>query len=145
MERIDPSDGTKFTYEERIKAVCGDSTGEGDMPMETLEKKTSLPMGPDSHVKFTLQSYHRMYSLVQDAIFKDLDDPMRFSYPADHPLASEFEEQFCALVKEFKGDGEYLSVHHPDNDPAARDDAPDATALMFMAASEGEIGELLVA
>lgn len=54
---------------------------------------------------------------------------LRFSYPADHPLAAEFEEQMVALVREYKRDGEYLSVHHPDDDPGARDDAPDACAL----------------
>ncbi len=62
---------------------------------------------------------------------------MRFSYPSDHPLADEFEEQFCGLVKEYKGDGKYLSVHHPDDDPNAKDDAPDATAVMCLAANEG--------
>ncbi len=100
-------------------------------------------MSPASHVKFTLQSKHQMYSLLQDAIFKDPSDPLRFSYPADQPLAAEFEEQFCGLVKEYKGDGEYLSVHHP-NEPGAKDDAPDATALMCLAASEGEFGELFI-
>jgi hypothetical protein len=45
-------------------------------------------------------------------------------------------------MHEYKGDGEFLSVHHPDT-PGARDDAPDATALMLMAASSGSIGEIL--
>lgn len=85
-----------------------------------------------------------MYSLPQYAIIKNPDDPLQFSHPADHPRAAEFEEQFCGLVKELKGDVEYLSVHHADNDPATRDDAQDTTALMDRAATEGEIGELLV-
>ncbi|MFN0019075.1 MAG: hypothetical protein ACKVP0_12495 [Pirellulaceae bacterium] len=65
-------------------------------------------------------------------------DPLRFSYPADHPFAAEFEERMTALVREYKGDGEYLSVHHPDT-PGALDDAPDATALMLMGGAVGDI------
>lgn len=47
-------------------------------------------------------------------------------------------------MKEYKGDGEYLSVHHPDDDPNAKDYAPDATTLICLAANEGEIGDLLI-
>lgn len=46
------------------------------------------------------------------------------------------------LVREYKGDGEYLSVHHPDT-PGALDDAPDATALMLMGAARGAVGDIL--
>lgn len=67
------------------------------------------------------------------------------TYPADHPLAGKFEEELCALVRENKGGGEYLSVHHPDDDPSARDDAPDAMAMAVFARAEGEDCELLVA
>jgi hypothetical protein len=134
----------EFTYMQRILGVRGDSTGQGDMPMETLERQTRLPVDTTSHVKFTLQSKNEMYLLFEEAIFRDAGDPLRFSYPADHPLAAEFEEQMTQLVREYKGDGEYLSVHHPD-EPGAKDDAPDATALMLMAAKSGDIGELLIA
>jgi hypothetical protein len=47
-----------------------------------------------------------------------------------------------ALIREYKGDGENLSVHHP-NTPGAKDDAPDATALALLAGSGGGIGEIL--
>lgn len=69
-------------------------------------------------------------------------DAMRFSYPADHPLTAEFEEQMIRVLREYKGDGEYLSVHHPD-EPDAKDDAPDATALMLFGAAGGGIGDIL--
>lgn len=39
---------------------------------------------------------------------------LRFSYAADHPLGGEFEDQMTALIRDYKGDGEYLSPHHPD-------------------------------
>lgn len=65
-----------------------------------------------------------------------------FSYPADHPLAAEFAEQTARLLREYKGDGEYLSVHHPA-EPDARDDSPDATALALFGAAGGVIGEVV--
>ena len=85
-----------------------------------------------------------MYTKWEQAIFKDPGDSMRFSYPADHPLAPAFEEQTTKLVREYKGDGEYLSVHHLD-ELGGRDDYPDSTVLMVMAASAGSIGEILLA
>ena len=51
-----------------------------------------------------------------------------------------FENQMTRLLREYKGDGEYLSVHHPD-EPDAKDDAPDATALYGAAA--GGTGDIL--
>ena len=61
---------------------------------------------------------------------------MRFSYPVDHPLTPDFEEQMSRLIREYKGDAEYLSVHHPD-EPDACDDAPDASALALLGAAGG--------
>ena len=110
--------------------------------MEFLQSHSGLPVGNESLVKFTLQSNHEMYTKWEAAVFRDEGDPMRFSYPADHPLAGMFEEQTQRLVREYKGDGEYLSVHHPD-EPDARDDFPDSTALMVMKAATGKIGEIL--
>jgi hypothetical protein len=144
-ETLGDSTQIQYTYEERILAVCGDATGAGDMPNETLEAETRLPLSIDSHVKLTLQSKDRMYKRLQQALYAEPGDENRFTYPANHPLAAEFEEQMCGLVREYKGDGEYLSVHHPEDDPSSHDDAPDALALAMMAASEGEIGQLLVA
>lgn len=105
-------------------------------------QKIGLPMGSDSFYQLTLQSKNALYLNFEAALFRDEGDPLRFSYPADHPLASEFEEQMGALVREYKGDGEYLSVHHPD-EQGARDDAPDQTALMLMGAASGSIGDIL--
>ena len=71
-----------------------------------------------------------------------MEDPFKFSYPADDPLAPDFEAEMLNLVREYEGDGEYLSVHHPD-EPGATDDSPDATALRLLAASIGGIGDIL--
>lgn len=73
-----------------------------------------------------------------------LQYPMRFSYTADRRLASEFENQMMKLVREHKGDGECLPVH-PDDDPSAKGDPPEATALCLLAAKAGDTGELLIA
>ena len=82
-------------------------------------------------VKFTLQSKHAMYTKWEAAIYREPGDQMRFSYPPDPALTAAFEEQTRRLVREYKGDGENLSVHHLD-EPDARDDYPDSTALMVM-------------
>ena len=133
----------EFDYFSRIIGVRGDSTGMGDFPMEFLQSQSELPMGQESLVKFTLQSKHSMYSTWEQSLFRELGDPLRFSYPADHPQAPAFEEQTIKLVREYKGDGEFLSVHHPD-EPDAHDDFPDSTALMVMVASGDGIGDILV-
>jgi hypothetical protein len=57
-------------------------------------------------------------------------------------LASEFEEQTTSLIGEYKGEGEHLVPHHPD-EPGAHDDAPDSTALALLAAAKGFSGEIL--
>lgn len=132
----------EFCYFDRIVGVAGGSTGMGDFPIEFLQSHSGLPVEQESLVKFTLQSKHEMYTKWEAALFRDAGQPMRLSYPADHPLAAAFEEQATRLVREYKGDGEYLSVHHPD-EPDARDDFPDSTALMVMKAATGKIGEIL--
>lgn len=68
---------------------------------------------------------------------------LRFTYPADHPLASEFEGQLIELEREYLKEGEYLVVHHPDK-PGARDDAPDAGALALIAASNEQVGQIII-
>lgn len=112
------------------------------MPMEFLQTHSELPVGSDSGVKFTLQSKNDLYVNFENSIFRDSGDTMRFTYPADHLLAPEFEDQMTRLLREYKGDGEYLSVHHPD-EPDAKDDAPDATALALMGVAGGGIGDIL--
>lgn len=131
----------EIDYFSRIVGVARDSTGMGDFPMEFFQSHSGLPVGQESLVKFTLQSKHEMYSKWEAALFRDAGEPMRFSYLADHPLTAAFEEQATRLVREYKGDGEYLSVHHPD-EPDAHD-YPDSTALMVTKAASGKIGEIL--
>lgn len=46
------------------------------------------------------------------------------------------------LVREYVREGEYLSVHHPD-EPGAVVDTPDCTALAFFASKTGKIVEIL--
>ncbi|MEZ6049656.1 MAG: hypothetical protein R3C11_29560 [Planctomycetaceae bacterium] len=48
------------------------------------------------------------------------------------------------LIREYKGDAECLSPHHPDK-PGAKDDSCDCTALILLAASGGDIGDIVVA
>lgn len=100
---------------DRIVGVKGDSTGQGDMPMEYLQMHSGLPVGQESHVKFTLQSKNDMYTVFEQAIFKNEDDPYRFSYAADYPLAAEFEEQMVALLREYKAtENTYLFIIPPN-------------------------------
>ncbi len=53
----------------------------------------------------------------------------------------EFKEQMKFLVHEYKGDGKYLSLHHPDM-PEALDDALNAMALILMCAARGAMGDI---
>lgn len=115
----------------RIKGVAGDSTGQGDFPMEYLESNTWLPVDEGSFVKFTLQTKNEMYGLFDDVLFVPEGDEGRFTYPADDPHTVDFETQMTELIREYKGDAEFLSPSHPDK-PGARDDACDSTALMLM-------------
>lgn len=138
------SDLKRMGVIDRIAGVRGDATGLGDMPMEYLANHTVLPVDDESKVKFTLQSKNDLYVNWQEALFKDPADEMAFTYPLNHPLTAEFEEQTVALLREYKGEAELLSVHHPDT-PDARDDAPDSTALMLFASAGGGLGEILVA
>lgn len=108
--------------------------------MEMLAEKSGLSIGEQSHFVFTKQSKNDLYLHFEHLLFTD--DGRKFTYPADHPLAAEFEEQMIALLREYTGEGEYLSVHHPDT-PEGRDDAPDATALMCFAGKSGPIGDIL--
>jgi hypothetical protein len=128
-------------YLGKILGVRADDTGMGG-PTEILQTGSGLPVGEDSFFKFTLQGKNELYLGFEEVIFKDLGAEGRFSYPADHALASEFEEQTAALLRDYKGEGEYLCPHHPD-EPGAHDDAPDSTALALLAARGGFSGEIL--
>ena len=56
---------------------------------------------PACHVKFKLHSKNDLYLVFADTLYRDEGDSLRFSYPSDHPLAAEFEEQMTAWAKEF--------------------------------------------
>jgi len=149
IEKRTKPDGTieevKYRYIDRIIAVRNDSTGgTGDAPNEMLSTATGLPMGEESLFVFSKSSKNDLHLCFEAAIFKEEGDPMRFSYPADHPLAAEFEDQMTKLEREYLSDGEYLSVHHPKT-ADGRDDAPDCTALALFAASTGIIGDIVMA
>lgn len=106
IEERTKGDGTieevKFRYIDRIIGVRNDSTGgTGDAPNEMLSTKTGLPMGQDSYFVFSTSSKNDLYVNFETALFRERGDPLRFSYPADHPLASEFEEQMIKLAREY--------------------------------------------
>jgi len=46
------------------------------------------------------------------------------------------------LLREYKGDGEYLCPHAPE-EPGAHDDAPTAIALALLAAKQGYVGDIM--
>src|SRR5688572_13309562 len=110
--------------------------------MELLRPHGKLPVSQDNFFKFTLQSKIDLYLNYEQALSKERGDKMQFSYPADHPLAAEFEEQLVALLREYKADGDYLSGYHPE-EPNAKDDAPDSTALAPFAAARTGAQELV--
>lgn len=56
--------------------------------------------------EFTMQSKNEMFTTLDAALFREPGDPLRFSYPVDHPLAGELEAQMTALVREYVGQGE---------------------------------------
>lgn len=129
------------SFRGKVVSVRSDATSE-QMATERLSR-TWLPCGPDTKFKFTLQSKSELYANFEQALFKDSEDSLRLTYPPDHKLTHKFEEQMLNLVREYKGDGEYLSVHHPD-EPGAKDDTCDAVALALLAAKEGGIGDIRI-
>lgn len=143
--RVKP-DGTEEAYEGSyfplINTVRGDSTGMGDFPMEYLQDHSGLPAGEDSLVKFTPESKNEMFTLFDAALFREENDPQRYSYPAEHALAGEFEEQMTILLREYKTDRELLSPHAPE-EPGAHDDAPCMAALGCLGAAVGGMGDIL--
>ncbi len=127
-------------YKDRISSVRSDATG-ADMITEYLELNSWLPMDKNSAFKFSLQSKANLYSEFEESLHRE--DELGFSYPADHPLAEQFEEQMTGLIREYKGtNGEYLSVHHPD-EAGAKDDIPDSTALALSASKNSTYGDII--
>ena len=48
------------------------------------------------------------------------------------------------VVRDYLGDGEYMSVHHPNDDPNGRDEFPESTALSAIAAKHSGVGDIVV-
>ena len=84
-----------------------------------------------------------MYTLYEAALYRPEGDELRFSYPADDALTSEFEEQMTNLLREYKTDRELLSPHARE-EPGAHDDAPTMAALGCLGAANSRVGDLLV-
>jgi hypothetical protein len=96
-------------------------------------------MGDESMVGTNSQSKNEMYLLLDAALYRDPTDPLAFSYPADHPLAAELEEQMTALLHLYTGNGEYLSPQAPKTQ-GAHDDACSMAALLCLGAATGKVG-----
>ena len=110
--------------------------------MEFMRDHSGLPFDDESQVQFTMQSKNEMFTTLDAALFREIGDPLRFSYPTDHPLAGELEEQMTALIREYVGQGEYLSPHAPD-EAGAHDDACMMLALDCLGANRAGIGDIL--
>ena len=96
---------TKRDYYQRVYGVRGDSTGQGDMPMEFLQDHTRLPVEEESHVKFSMQSKNIMYTGFQEALERDEGDPMRFSYPSTIPSPRSSRSRCSASCRSTSGTG----------------------------------------
>lgn len=103
------------------------------------ERLISCARGPDILILFETLFLGLDWGCVSDQTVATVGNVVVdwFAYPKPR-----YEEQTTRLVREYKGDSEYLSVHHPD-EPDARDDYPDSTALTVMKAATGKIGEIL--
>lgn len=117
-----------------VIAVAIDSTGQADFMPDLFVRNTQWSVEGVNifRVKFNLSS--------KDQLYKNLITVVRnkaTTVPENHP--AKFKEQALDLQKEFKG--EFLSVHHPD-DQNAHDDYPDSWALAEWAAHKiAERGE----
>lgn len=117
-----------------VVALAIDSTGQADFMPDLFVRNTQWSVEGVNifRVKFNLSS--------KDQLYKNLITVVRnkaTTVPEIHP--SKFKEQALDLQKEYKG--EYLSVHHPD-DQNAHDDYPDSWALAEWAAHKvAEHGE----
>ena len=56
--------------------------------------------GPRQPFWFTLRSKHAVHLNHGAALFHDAEDPFKFSYLADHPLAAKFEAPTVVLARQ---------------------------------------------
>ena len=118
----------KFLENFKIEGLAIDSTGQGDWLPDRFDDESDYE---PIHFVFTRQS--------KDKLFKNLmayfeQGNFRWLKPDNERLYNMVMKQYIELEKEYKG--EYLSVHHPDNDKDAHDDIPDADALAVWAGKE---------
>lgn len=128
----------------KIAAGSIDSTGQGDFMPDKFERHTPHKI---FRMKFSRQSKDIMYkALYQKQINGNLmyywQDPIAAGVKMIAPgseltleqqtaiASEEFEDEFIDLEKRYVG--EYMVVHHPDEEDA-HDDHPDSTALMNFA------------
>jgi hypothetical protein len=75
-------------------------------------------------------------------VFRVSNGIISLNYSGDQPDAVQFEDQMTGRVREFKADGEYLNVHHPDERGRGN---PNNGALMVLEAVRGKLGKILYA
>ena len=110
--------------------------------MEFLRDHTRLPIGEERHLKFTLQEeQNEMYRNFESAVYGEPGDHYDLAAQRTTRWPREFGEQIAALVREYKGDGEYLSVHHPDTRGAVKEHPNDIVTLMGR--TRGAVGDIL--
>jgi hypothetical protein len=114
----------------KYKVVCLaiDSTGVGDWLPDRFDDETSYE---PIHFTFSQNSRDKLY---RNALTIFQSDQFRWLRPRSDHIYHQTIKQYTELEKEYKG--EYLSVHHPDNDKECHDDIPDADALALWAARE---------
>jgi hypothetical protein len=132
----------EFRLFHRITTVRGDSTGVDDFPMEFMRDHSGLPMNDDSQVQFTMHTKNDMFTLLDAALFREIDGPDLLSFPVGDPLTAELEEQMEKLVREYVGQGEFLSPHAPE-EPGIHDDACMMLALDCLGANRAPVGDIL--
>lgn len=117
-----------------IEAIQCDSTGSGDVILETFDKESrwkvkgfvfSAPSKANLY-----QTFANLISVgegITDGVVEDTGQK-RFEYWGGCPMVRKFEFEMLELVKEYKGDKMLLSCHHPERNDA-HDDTVDSCAL----------------
>lgn len=117
-----------------IRKIIYDSTGGGDVVGETLKEKSRWSVEPFVFSQISKANLYQTFGnliALGAAIASDpsLDKGQRrFEYWEYDEMVGKFEYEMCDLVKEYKGDKQLLSVHHPD-ESGAHDDYPDSAAM----------------
>lgn len=118
----------EFLSNYNIHGMAIDSTGQGDWLPDRFDDETEYS---PIHYTFTASSKDKLY---KNALSIFDSGNFRWLTPDNKYYIDQNLKQYTELEKEHKG--EYLSVHHPDNDKEAHDDIPDADALALWAGAE---------